>query len=311
MEEFLQSGDIPLADAGVFPIQIEGQIAPQGDKLAGDAGLLGIDLEVFLELGPRGGVGVGQHLVEGPPLLDEGGGLFRAHEGHPGNIVDRISHQRLEVDDLVGTDSPVGQQVGGGQVLVLADLVDLHAVAQQLPQVFVIADDAHLHLAGFRLGGEGRQHIVGLPAGNFDQGDAEGANQFLHHGKLGDERLGGLGAMGLVGGIPAFPFARAGGIAGTDEMGGLFLAEDVEDVAGEAEGGIRRQTPRTGHFRNRMENLKDKGVNVDQINGLRHGEVPGAREAPIMRKRGGNSQSAAVQGGSVRDFCGQGSRGFS
>jgi hypothetical protein len=55
-----------------------------------------------------------------------------------------------------------------------------------------------------------------------------------------------------------------------------------------------------------MENLKDKGVNVDQIDCLRHWEVPGAREAPIMRKRGGNSQSAAVQGGNVRDFCGLG-----
>ena len=105
------------------------------------------------------------------------GGGFGAHLGHAGDVVHRVTHQRLVIDHQTRGHPKLLGDTRNIAFFAVHGVDDGDAFIHQLAQIFVAAGDHHLH-ALFR--GHMRQrgnHIVGLharyieqwPAHQFDQ----------------------------------------------------------------------------------------------------------------------------------------------
>ena len=293
LEQVAESPDIPGPGAGDGEVGGDGEIAAEGRQALAHPGLLGVSHQVFAELRPGSRGGVFEHPFECPPLGQQSRRLLGPHQRDARDVVDAVAHQGLEVDDLFGRDSPIGLQFRGTPPGVLANLVNPHAGAEQLPQIFVVADNDHLDPLGDRPGGPGGDDVVGFPPRAFEIRDSERPDHLANHRELGNQFGGGLRPARLVLGIPGGPFDRSGGIGGTGQVGGLVLGQQVEQVPRNAKNRISRQTPRAGHFRNRVEYLKDQRVEVDQIEGFGHQGGSWGRVCAIMPGLTGFSQSIA------------------
>ena len=88
----------------------------------------------------------------------------------------------------------------------------------ELGEVLVGGDDEDVMAGVEELGGGGGDEVVGLDAGAFDEGDAEGAGELLEGIELEAEGLGHVGALGFVVGVEG---GVAVGAAEVEEDGGV------------------------------------------------------------------------------------------
>ena len=224
--------------------------------------------EVLTPLRAGDVVGMRKEMVERVVGLEQLRGNLGADAGHPRHIVDRIAHERQKIDDLIGPDAPVSQQFLGAEVGIRSQIQQPHMVAEQLPRVFVgRGDDA---VAARRDGahGEGGQQVVGLEAGLFEIGNAHHVEQPPNQRNLRHEIGGHLRAGALVGLEKFVAKRRTWRIDGADEIVGLLLLDDVEQVAGEAKHRRHRRAIGGRHLGQRMKELVDPRERVDRPDGL-------------------------------------------
>ena len=79
-----------------------------------------------------------------PYFGEQLGGDFGPDQRHARHVVRRIADQGLKIDDLLGPNPPGLLQLVPAENLVLADVVELHPIGDQLPAVLVAGDEEAL-----------------------------------------------------------------------------------------------------------------------------------------------------------------------
>ncbi len=262
-KESSQPRAVGWLDASRLPVDFDRQVGVQLDQLAAGEGLIGEILQILFELCAGRFVGVLQHFFERAKLLQQRGRFLRADERNAGDIVDGIAHERLKIDHLVGPHAPVELERGRVVERVLADVEDLDERPQELADVLVTGDDPRLNPALAGQPHDGGDDVVGLPARITEGRDAEALQHLEDPRDLRRQVDGDLGAVGLVVGEDLVANGGSGDVQGTDQISGPRQGADCLQVAGEAEDGVRRLSARSGHLRDRVEDLEDERIHVD------------------------------------------------
>ena len=143
-KQFRQSVGVDLTGSRFVPVEVEFKLRVQFDKLAADASLFGIRLEILLKLLSLRLVCVSQDVFKRSEFVEQGTGFFRSDERDSRNVVDFVADEGLEVDHLVRADAPVSKQVRLVEKSIFADVVQPDQRANELPRVFVARDDVCL-----------------------------------------------------------------------------------------------------------------------------------------------------------------------
>ena len=209
-----------------------------------------------------------QHVLDRAKLLQQLAGRLLADAGHAGHVVHAVADQHLEVDHLLRRDAPFPLQRIAVEDLLLAQVVDLDAVRQELPAVLVVAANEHVQAAGRPGAGERGNHVVGLEALDAQDGQAQGRQHLVDQRDLGTHRIGHRAALGLVGRVDAVAERLARWVKHDDQVARLAVLAQKEHVAGEAEQRVGRQPAGAAHFRDRVEHLEEQRVGVNEIQPL-------------------------------------------
>ena len=176
------------------------------------------------------------HLVEScedsrdrSEAVDQLDGTLLADALDAGDVVGGIAHDGQHVDHVLRSAPELlpdcfvtlDQEVDPW----LEDVVDLHAVADELHEVLVAGDQHDLPAECFGLSGEGADHIVGLEAGDLEDGDSVRAHDGAQVVELVDQLLGHALAGRLVVGELPVPKGLPGRIEGHGDALGLLLFE--------------------------------------------------------------------------------------
>ena len=212
-----------------------------GRQLLGQQGLLPELLEVFLLLALELSRGVEQHL-HAAILGQKFGRRLGADAGHPGNVVGCVPHEPEQIDDLFRPFDaealadfcrpPDLRRVAGA-----ARAVHAHLLRDKLAVVLVRCH--HVDVEPFLFGqpSEVADHVVRLEAGLRDGGNPHGLGQGVDVGHACLDVLRGLIAVCLVLGKGLVAEGGARRIEHDGQVGGLLVADDVEDGRGESEYG--------------------------------------------------------------------------
>ena len=121
-----------------------------------------------------------------------------------GHVVGRIAGERLDVDDLVGAEAEIIDDLGRADAPLLAvagsGVEHRDAGPDELHQVLVGRDDQHVGALRARLRRVGGDEVVGLVAVLLDRRQAEGADGVAHQRELRHEVVRRVGPVRLVGG---------------------------------------------------------------------------------------------------------------
>ena len=228
--------------------------------------------EALLLLRPFHLFDVLQQAVEGPELFEERGREPLADPRHPGHVIDRVACQGQEVNDLVGANAPFLQQCRRVDHGILAQVENPHMIGEELPCVLVGRADGNVHPALLAAAGKGGDDVVGLHPRHHQHGHPEALENPADHGNLGNQIRGHRRPVGLVLGVDLRAEDRPLAVEGRREIVRLAIAQQVEHVPEYPEHRLCWLARRTGHLGNRMEDLKDQGECIKDIEGgsLRH-----------------------------------------
>ena len=219
-----------------------------------------------------------EHGGETAVLLDELQRRLFADARHAGNVVRRIAHQALDVDQLrgrkaVGLADVIGRDAHGiGDAALRVE--DGGSFAGELKGIAVAGDEhgfAALALAG---GGDGAQDVVRLVAGALEHRDAHQADQ------LADDRIlraqfvrHGL-ARGLVIGVLLRADRRRVDVERHGQAVRLLVGDDLEEHHHKAVHGVGRRAVRRAHRRlKRVKRPVHQAVAIQQYDLPRHHNV--------------------------------------
>jgi len=170
-----------------------------------------------------------------------------ADAGHAGDIVHRVAHQGLQLDQLARRNAPFLHHLGRPDRLLLHRVQHGDAGPDELHQVLVRGDDrgAVPHgLGGQRIGGD---QIVRFPVGQLDGGDAEGGGGIAHQGELRAQFLGRLRALGLVALVQAVAERVPAGVEYHGKVIFGMVFQQPDEHVGEAEHGVHGGAVRPSH----------------------------------------------------------------
>ena len=85
-----------------------------------------------------------QHFLQGTKLIEECCGFLRPYQGNSWHVIDGISHERLKIDHLIGTNAPVGQQFCFTERCIFTQIEKFHLRPEQLAGIFIAGHDAHI-----------------------------------------------------------------------------------------------------------------------------------------------------------------------
>ena len=266
----LDLGRVPLPEGEVVEGQLELDVAHERDHHGVAPDLLLVLGQVLAEL--RGLLGhVAEDAVEVAVGAHELGRGLLPHPGHAGQVVRTVAAQGgehgvgagghpvalddagLVVDDGVG-DAPAG----------VHDLDE--RVLDQLERVAVPAHHHHVAPGVARPGGQGGEDVVGLVAGLLDHHDTQGPQHVAHHGELGHEEVGGIGAVALVLLHDVVAKRWLGAVEGHRHAAGLVVAQEHHQHRGEPVHGVGDLARLGGQVDGEGEERpEDEGVAVEQV----------------------------------------------
>ncbi|MNX86568.1 hypothetical protein D3C86_1184550 [compost metagenome] len=229
LQELRQHRRVGIADQEVVDRLGRRGVAGQGHKLARQTDLVGEGDQGLAPFGLLDLARAGQQRVEVAVFVDQLGRRLRPDAGGAGDVVDAVADQGLNLDHLVGGDAELLEHGLFVQAAVLHRVVHDDAVADQLHQVLVGADDDRLAAHVADLAGIGGDQVVGLIAGQFDAVDAEGGGRLAHQGELRHQILGRRRAVGLVLIVKGVAEGLFRVVEDGDQMGRAVLALHVAD----------------------------------------------------------------------------------
>ena len=183
-------GHVFLARLGLEHVHgiIQGHVAADGRQILGQDGLVLVIGQFFLQFLALHFVQVFVDAVDAAELADELERRLFADAGDAGDVVGRIAHEGLHVDDL-GRRIAVfafhdgrrdGQHVGD----TLLGQIDRHVVCDQLQSIAVTGDDVDGIAIGSGPPGQGTDDVVSFIAFLFEDADAQAGQDFADQGEL-------------------------------------------------------------------------------------------------------------------------------
>jgi hypothetical protein len=235
--------------------------------------------------------------VEAAVLGDPLGRRLRADTRHAGQVVAVVADESREIAVVLRRHAVLLQHAGRIAPRHVGhaahEVQDRDVVVDQLERVAVTRADQDLHALLAGLAGERGDHVVGLVAGLLDVLDAQRVEHLLDQRDLPSEGIGGGRAACLVVAVLLRTERLARHVERDGDVGGLLVAQHVDEHRREPEDGVRG-LPRGGGEvlrRQRMERPVRRGMSVEQQQcwlGLTHEAtlVPGYdtfRSGPPMR----------------------------
>ncbi len=262
------------------------------DELPAQEGLLAVLFQILLLRRAADFVHVCEDVLQGMVFLQQVAGRLRADQRHARHVVGRVADQGLVVDDLVRRHAPLLPQDLAIDDLVLADVVELHVLGDQLPAVFVAADDETSPSQLVGQPGDRGHDVVGLEALVGQQGNAQGIDHAMHEADLRHEVLVHVGPARLVLLIKLVAKSLSRQVEGTEQKVRLLRFQQIEQVPRKSINGIHRLPARAGHVRDGVENLMDQGMGVNDPDRL-PGKAFGRRRGRFGGRRIGLQPVAA------------------
>src|SRR6185295_17734995 len=157
----------------LFRRDLELDIVLQLYQIVGEAGLDGVLHQALAALRLFDFGRAAQQCLEVAIFIDQLGGSFDANTGHAGYIVDRISSQRLHVDDSLGRHAETLAYLVGADAAIFHGVQHRNAGAHQLHEVLVGGHDRDIATTLDCAHGVGGNQIVRFEAVLFDAGNIE------------------------------------------------------------------------------------------------------------------------------------------
>ena len=196
-------------------------------------------------------------IVEAAEFLDQRRRGFLADARHAFDIVDRIAHQRLDVDERTRLDAEALAHLARAGGFVAHRIPQPHMRPDHLHEVLVGGDDHRIDLFLDPGGRQRGDHVVGLVALAHDALDPERVDHAIDVGNLHLQIVGRLGAVGLVFGEQVVAEGSLGRIENRADMGRMLLLDELEEHPDEAEHRVGRHPARVVQRRQREEGAED------------------------------------------------------
>ena len=231
---------VVVPDLGLHEVELDGRVVDDGGELLGKEGSVALFAQLFLGGGRLDLVEVLVDLLQAAPGVEQLDRALVAQTLDAGDVVGLVADDRLVVDDLdrvyaVAVAHPFIGVVAHHIALEGAEHVDGDAVADKLDEVAVERGDPGLDALRGGLVGERGEHVVGLVAGRFEDGQAEGGGNLAAALDLGRHVFRHRVAVRLVVGIEVAP--EGGAVVDIErerDVGGLEIVEHGEQGVGEA-----------------------------------------------------------------------------
>ena len=248
-----------------IPVERQREIVAKAHERPGPAGRLGVIAQALLLLRPLDPFDLVQEPVERAELLDQGRGVHLADQRDARDVVHGVAGQGEEVDDLVRADSPILLEGRGVHLLLRPQIEQADLIADQLARVLVGRDDEDVQPSLLGPTGQGRDHVVGLHPLLDQDRNPEPLEHPADHGDLRHEVRRHLRAVGLVFRIDLGTEDPARTIEGRRQVVRLATLEDVQQVPEDPEDGVGRLPGRAGHLGDRVEDLEDQRVGIQDV----------------------------------------------
>ncbi len=305
-EELAEEIEIGIAGVHGFDVEIDGNVSVDGGHALAEENDVAIVLEGFAVCFLLNFGGAIERLLDGAEAFDNFDRAFVADAGRSGDIVDSVAAQCHDIDHALGKDSENFFDLGSvADEIVFGGIQDENIVVDELHHVLVAGNYEDGMRCGRGFAGESADDIVGLEAGEFEDGDAVGLEGAADVGNLLGKILGHGGAVGFVSLV--FDLGEGLGLDveladGSDGFG-LLVAEggggDVED-SGEVRG---REI--VAQFAQHVDEDEDGGGGKSGFGGHgalpRHGMISAEDEAHGVDEE---DAAFAVFAGRARD-CGR------
>ena len=261
----LQEGPKPLP-VGLPPlgeVHLQGEVGAHPGELQGEPEVFQVGLDLLPDVFWLYPVQVLEEVFQASPLLEELEGGLLPDALDPGEVVGGVPHEGAEVHPLLRPEAVLLPKPLRGDEVALG-VEDGDAVGDELVEVAVGGEDAHLVPLLFRLLGQGGENVVRLVAGDLEAGKPQEVHQLLDEGELPGEVLGGRGPPRLVGLVGLV--AEGGGLGVKDHEDGLVpvLLQGLEEALGEAVDRLHRFAPARGEALQGEEGAVGQVVAVHQ-----------------------------------------------
>ena len=97
-----------MAHAAGIPIDGDGNLGVEADQVAAQQGLVAKLQQVLFAFRPRHVAGMVEDRLQGAILFEQLPGELGANQRYARHVVHRIAHEGLEIDHLLGRNSPFG-----------------------------------------------------------------------------------------------------------------------------------------------------------------------------------------------------------
>ena len=240
--ELVENLEAPLARPAPVPqrfrIELDRYIGPDFRELAALPRRVDVRKEPFtvalvLHLGR-----VREEILQRSVLRDQLLRALVADAGNPLDVVDRVAHQREDVDDKLRWDAELLlDALGVVPGALFLGIPDADPIADELKEILVAGHDRHLETGGRRLFRQRPDHIVGLEALGSKDRHAERLACGMHHRNLFGELVGHRCTVGFVVGYELVAEGWTGEIERRRDVRRLVLVQELakhrdEDIDG-------------------------------------------------------------------------------
>ena len=211
--------------------------------------------------------GVGEHIVEAPPLFHQLRGAFHADPLYTRDVVTRVSNERAQIEHLLWGDAELLLHFGRAKPTILDAVYKLDAVGAQLHQVLVCRNDRNGDVVG-GMRGERCDHVIGFEARDLDALNSMRVDQFFNQRELHAQVFGRRVAIRFVFFVDLVAKRTAFGIHRNCDVVGRFFPNDLVQDVGKSKNGIRWRTVWPAQPGDPEERAKDRVGSIDHNEAL-------------------------------------------
>ena len=241
-------------------------------ELLREARLVGVRLQVLLELLAGDFPDMREHILDGAVGQQQFRGRLGADARHAWDVVGRIAHESLEVDELQRLKAVLLLEGRRVVILDLRDALlgqeDAQIRPHELQGVAVTRDDAHIVALGRSLRRERADDVIGLVVVFLEERDAHVRGELAQKRELREEFLRRLVARAFVVGIALRAEGVAALVKGQHHEVGLLLGHELRQHVREAEDGPRRLAVRVAETRQCVKGTEDQAAAVEDEEAL-------------------------------------------
>ena len=201
---------------------------------------------------------------------------LRPYLRHAGDIVGGISHERLEIHELLRRHLPLPYHILRIVILGLRPSPlrfrdpDLNMLPGDLQKVPVAGNQRHLHAVLFRTFRQGSQDIIRLKPRLLHGADPHGGEHLLHHGHLLSQLLRHGLSRPLIFRVQLMPEGGRVHVKGHGKIARSLLLQDLEQDVQKAVNRVGMKPLGIAQVRHAVERPVQDAVPIDQYKLIAH-----------------------------------------